>query len=375
MPEKIKVLQLGSPIGLYGAERWILTLLKYIDSTKIESSVGSLNDEGQTEIPLCTEASKLGFPAHKIECDRKFNLSAVRNLRTHINKHKIDIIHTHGYKTDLIGRLATIGTPCKIISTPHGWTEQPRIKLRLYELMDRLAFPFFDAVAPLSEGILDSLCHIPGLKKKLTLIRNGVDIDEIEDLDSISEEILSLKRNGAFVIGYIGRLIPGKGLDILFNSLAEYAEPHWKVVILGEGEQASELEALARSLNINDKVEFFGFRADRLAFLKGFDVFVLPSRSEGIPRCVMEAMSADVPVIASDIPGCRNLIDGKSTGLLFELNNHHELAQSIKILSTDIEKRKNIQSAGKAFIRANYSAATMAKSYEKLFFNLLKRSG
>jgi len=373
MPEKIKVLQLGSPIGLYGAERWILTLLKHIDPTKIESSVGSFNDERQSEIPLCAEASKLGFPSHIIECDGIFNLSAVRNLRTHINKHKIDIIHTHGYKTDLIGRLATTGTPCKIISTPHGWTKQPRIKLWLYELMDRLAFPFFDVVAPLSEGILDPLCHIPGLKKKLKLIRNGVDIDEIEDLDSISDEILSLKRNGAFVIGYIGRLIPGKGLDILFNSLAEYAEPHWKVVILGEGEQSSELEALARSLNINDKVQFFGFRTDRLSFLKGFDVFVLPSRSEGIPRCVMEAMSAGVPVVASDIPGCRNLIDGETTGLLFELDNHKELAQSIKKLSTDVEKRENIQSAGKVFINKNYSAATMAKEYEKQFFKMLQR--
>ncbi|MBK8653195.1 MAG: glycosyltransferase [Haliscomenobacter sp.] len=66
---------------------------------------------------------------------------------------------------------------------------------------------------------------------------------------------------------------------------------------------------------------FLGFRDDRLNFLKGFDIFVLPSRSEGIPRCLMEAMAAQVTVIASDIPGCTDLIKHEQTGLLFEVDN------------------------------------------------------
>jgi len=370
--KKIKVLQLGSSSGLYGAERWILSLIKYLDATKIESHVGSIRDQTDIEVPLCIEASKLGFPAHIIDSNEKFGLAAVRNLKNQIDEQQIDILHSHGYKTDIVGRLATIGTPCKNLSTPHGWTQQPGLKLWLYELLDRAVFPFFDVVAPLSEGILKPLCRIPGLKSKLHFIRNGVDIDEIDNQNEISDEIRSLIKKRAFVIGYIGRLTAGKGLDILLNTFAEYAEPHWEIAIIGEGDQSTELKTIVEKLKILNRVHFYGFRPDRLSFLKGFDVFVLPSRSEGIPRCLMEAMSAEIPVVASDIPGCRYLIDGKTTGLLFEMDNKKDLAKSIKVLDSDQEIRKKIMKVGKKFIQTNYSVDRMAKQYEELYFRMLR---
>ena len=79
------------------------------------------------------------------------------------------------------------------------------------------------------------------------------------------------------------------------------------------GEQKAELQALARELGIENQVHFLGFRTDRLSLLKGFDVFVLPSTLEGIPRCLMEAMTAGIPIIASDIPGCNDLIKHEKT--------------------------------------------------------------
>ena len=132
-------------------------------------------------------------------------------------------------------------------------------------------------------------------------------------------------------------------------------------------------KTLVKSLNINDKVIFCGFKPDRLSFLKGFDVFVLPSRSEGTPRCLMEAMSAGIPVVASDIPGCRNLVDGKTTGLLFPPNNPKRLADSIKQLCSDTELRGKICHEGRAFIQNNFSATRMAQQYEYLFIDLFNR--
>lgn len=369
--KRIKVLQFGSPEELYGAERWILTLIKYLDASKFESCVVSIRDEPSLKALLCVEAEKLGFLTKIFNCYGKLSISAVRQLRRFILENDINIIHTHHYKTDIIGLLATIGISCKIISTPHGWTKQPNLKLWIYEIFDRLFFPFFDAVAPLSEGIYVPLSRIPGLNKKLHLIRNGVDTGEIEGTDHIADEIMSLKANGAFVIGYIGRLIPGKGIDVLLKAVAEYAEPQWQVVIIGEGEQYSELKLMVEALKIEEKVGFYGFRPDRLSFLKGFDVFVLPSRSEGTPRCLMEAMLAGIPVVASNIPGCRNLVDGKTTGLLFESDSHQELASAIKKISSDIGLRECLRLNGKEFIHSNFSSARMAQEYECLFLNML----
>ena len=119
---KIRVLQLGSPTGLYGAERWILALVKHLDPDRIHSIVAAIKDDNDLEVPLCNEAAELNFETKIFHANGRFNLSAIRQLRQYIQSKDIDILHTHFYKTDLIGLLATLGTDCKIISTPHGWS-------------------------------------------------------------------------------------------------------------------------------------------------------------------------------------------------------------------------------------------------------------
>ena len=211
MSGRIRVLQLGSPAGLYGAERWILALIKHLDTDKIESSVASIKDDSRLEVPLCIEAEKLGFHSHIIESLGKVSFSAVKQLREIIRRHRIDILHTHGYKMDMVGLLATKGTPCKVVSTPHGWSKEPDFKLRCYEALDRCIFPFFDAVVPLSDDMLRPLSRLPGMKGRLNLINNAVDVSEVDNEDVVAEEIASWKKEGDVVIGYVGRLISDKG--------------------------------------------------------------------------------------------------------------------------------------------------------------------
>lgn len=374
MRKKIKILQLGSPAGLYGAERWILALIKYLNPTKVESLVASIRDEPHLEAPLCMEAGKLGFKSHIFESYGKVNWAAVKKVRRFIQENSVDIIHSHGYKTDLISLLAAKGTPCKTLSTPHGWTNKPDFKLFIYELADRFSFYFFDAVAPLSEGLYRSLEIMPAMKKKLHLIKNGVDTGEIDSVRVPAKELVALKKKGGFIIGYIGRLIHGKGLDSLFEALCRYGEPHWNIAMVGEGEQAEALENLARKMEISDRVHFFGFRPDRLSFLKGFDVFVLPSKSEGIPRCLMEAMAAKVPVVASDIPGCRYLVEDKKTGLLFRPGEPRHLADKIRAVASDKSLRELLCQKGKERIFSDFSAAKMAHQYEDLYMSLTENN-
>ncbi len=373
MHHPLKVLQLGSSSGLYGAERWILSLIKYFDPAKICPLVAAIVDDATDEAPLCEESRKLGFEAVTFKSSGKYSFDAVLRLRKFVQENNIDIIHSHGYKTDLFALFATIGLRCKIISTPHGWTQDPDFKLRIYEILDRLIFPFFDRVVPLSDGLMETLVNIPGLSKKLRLITNGVDIGEIDDLTDISAETIDIKEQGFFVIGYIGRLVHGKGLDVFISALAQLKQLRWKALIIGEGEQEPELRKMVESYGLNDNVQFLGFRADRLALLKGFDVFVLPSRSEGIPRCVMEAMAAEIPVVASDIPGCKTLIDGEKTGCLFKLDNVEDLTKQLAATLLNSSVKDLYKKEGKQFVLEHYSAQRMASEYEDLFLKLLNR--
>ncbi len=366
---QLRVMQLGSPTGLYGAERWILALVRHLDRADIESIVGVIRDAPDLTAPLCVEAARDGLRTHVIEAPGRVNWSAVTGLREYLLTNDVHILHTHGYKTDLVGLLATRGTPCRIVSTPHGWSVQAGLALRVYEALDRAVFPFFDAVAPLSDALYSDLAKSARTRSKLHLIRNGVDISEIDAVAQVAEEITAWKRAGAFVFGYVGQLIARKGLVTLLHAFARLQCPGKKLALLGEGEQRAELEALAQSLGVGADVKFFGFRNDRLSLLKGFDVFVLPSHLEGIPRCLMESMAAGVSVIATDIPGCRDLIDHGKTGLLFPVDDVAALTACMEE-TRDAEVRTRFAASGRALVLARYSAASMAAQYRDLFREL-----
>lgn len=368
---KIKVLQLGSPTGLYGAERWILALIKGLPSDLFDVWVGSVKDMPGEHVQLCEEAKVAGFKTTTFESYGKLNIHSIQLVRHFIETNEIEILHTHGYKTDLIGILATMGTTCKVISTPHGWTKKPDLKLFCYEIVNRLLFPLCDAVVPLSKAMADPLRYIPGLSKKLHLIQNGVDTLEIDAVDTVAGEMRRWKEEGALIAGYIGRLVSGKGIGALLHALSVEGMEKWRLAIIGDGEQSAELTSLSRRLGLSDRVVFFGFRPDRLSFLKGFDAFVLPSESEGIPRCLMEAMAARVPVVASDIPGCRYLVEHKRTGLLFETNNAIELARALRSLASDPQFARTLVNAAHAHVNTFYSASRMAREYSLLYERLL----
>jgi glycosyltransferase involved in cell wall biosynthesis len=369
----IRVLQLGSPSGLYGAERWIISLISHLDSGRIESIVGAVNDGDYDDVPLCRMAQSRGFESVVIRGHGRVNLAAVRELRRYIVANRIDILHTHFYKADLIGLLAARGTDCLVMTTPHGWAVRPTPSLWVYERLTKLSFPFMDAVVPLSTGLMQSLKWTPGLSGKLHLIENAVDLSEAKQECALEAGLAALRASGKFVLGYVGRLDAGKDLETLLRAMAGNHHPHWHVVLVGAGDHGDQLRALVKELGIGDRVTFTGYREDRMAFLKGFDVFVLPSRSEGIPRCLMEAMAAGVPIVASDIPGCRNLVDGSSTGLLFPVGDERALRERVVELSESPERRDSIVEGARRFIEAKFSCERMAREYETLYENLIRK--
>ncbi|AEH44590.1 glycosyl transferase group 1 [Thermodesulfatator indicus DSM 15286] len=368
---RLRVLQLGSPTGLYGAERWILALIKYLAPEKVETIVGVIRDDPALSAPLLSEAQKLGFETVAINAYGRFNPEAVKKLRAYLKEKGIHILHTHGYKQDLAGFLATRGLKTKIIATPHGWSKEPDFKLAVYETLNRLVFLGLDKVVPLSKEIYQGLLRIPGLKRKLTLIVNAVDLSEIEAVKDVPEEVLARKKEGFFILGYIGQLIHRKGLDILLKALSHKELSDCFLFVVGEGPLKNELKALAKKLGLFSRVAFTGYREDRLNFLRGFDVFVLPSRLEGIPRCLMEAMGMGKPVVASAIEGVMDLIpeDGEG-GLLFPVKDAHALAQKIAIFKGDQKLRENISQKARQIVAEKFSAERMAREYEALYQSL-----
>ena len=369
----IRVLQIGNPTGLYGAERWILALITHLSPRQIESWVAVIKDAPELTAPVCLAAAQSGFPTEIFESYGRLSRSAIRQLHDFIETYHIDIVHTHGYKTDIIGRLAVRGTSCKAVSTPHGCGATPGLRLKLYEALDRVALRFFDAVVPLSRAMFDGLSHLGLRKDRLHLIENGVDLTEIDATHDPPDDLAALRAKGAFVIGYVGRLDRGKRVDTLIRAVHALPAGRTFLCLVGEGPERPALEQLAGTLLAPDQYAFMGFRTDRIALMRGFDLFVLPSMHEGIPRCLMEAMAAGVAAIASDIPGCRELVIDGETGLLFPAGDDLALAQRLQTLWANSELRAQLAHRGQVHIHQHFSAHAMAQRYTTLYQKLMQR--
>lgn len=367
----LRVLHLGSPTGLYGAERWILALVRYLPDD-IESMVGAIRDAPGGEPEICVRAAALGKRIVVFDAPGRLSGAAVGRLRSFIREQDVRILHTHGYKTDILGALAVRGTNCRIVSTPHGWSRNAGFKLRAYEALNRIAFLLHDAVVPLSPDIHQGLSRFPGLPRKLHLVPNGVDLAEV-DAATARREVLSAERlDGGFLFGYIGQLIPRKGLTTLLHAFSRLEDTATRLCLIGEGGQRGELEQLALQLGVADRTRFLGYRADRLDLLKCFDAFVLPSTLEGIPRCILEAMAAGVPAIVSEIPGCTDVVRHGQTGLVFPVGNVTDLANRMADVVRLPAHAARMAGAAKQFVRERFSAEAMAAAYTRLYGEVVR---
>jgi glycosyltransferase involved in cell wall biosynthesis len=325
--------------------------------------IGVIQDEESgREPPLCEHARAHGFETLTINAPGKLSAGAVGGLRDAIATRRLDILHTHFYKPTILGALAVRGTQCKLLATPHGWNTDAGFKLQAYEWLERLAFAQADVVAPLSRDLETGLKRLPWLKGKVELITNGVDLSEVTGSDSVADEVTVAKAGGAFVVGYIGQLIARKRVDTLIQAFAGLQDKSAVLFVIGDGDQRGALTALASRLGVADQVRFMGFRDDRLDFLRGFDVLVLPSALEGIPRCLMEAMAAGVPVVGTNIPGIKDLIGENEYGRMFRVGDKAGLTELLKETSSANEISNEI--SRKALRRIEeYSASKMAERY------------
>lgn len=367
--EKIKVVHLIGSTGLYGAERWILALMRALDPDWVPSVLVNLVD-GENEVSeVVAAARQRGLDAMDFYTGGKFNpFSAVRMARW-AREQGVQIIHGHGFKSDVFGLLASRLAGCKIMTTPHGWSVEKDRKLQMYEQLDRLLFRLMDLVCPLSPELAKGLKSAVSAAR-LKLVYNGVDIDEVR-------AAMTGNRNHTedFVIGYVGRLVKLKNLETLLASfhILQADRPNVRLKIVGDGPERANLEHQAKQLGIGECIEFLGFREDAVSCLKDFDVFVLPSLSEGIPRCVMEAMAASVPVIVSDIQGNRNLVSHGETGLIFSTGDSCNLAEMLVQIMDNPAEACALAIRGNRKIEEQYSNKKMAAEYTRLYQELLAR--
>lgn len=368
----LRVLQFITPAGFYGAERWILALANNLNSDHLVCDLAVTRESSTQDLTVAELYPRSAGDVYYLDMAGRFDFRVVKQLCDVIKKRRIDVIHTHGYKSDILGLLAARRSGIWCVSTPHGFSGNVGMKLGAFIRIGTWMLRYFDRVAPLSEELVADMKRFGVPDTKIAFIRNGVDLTEIDAaLEELKAEYQANRADR--VVGFIGQMIPRKGIPDLLDVFDQlYREDtNLRLQLLGDGRQREELEEKAAGQGSAKAIEFLGFRSDRLELLSRFNLFVMTSSLEGIPRCMMEAMAVGIPVVAYDIPGVDKLVTHGETGLLAPFGDKARLASCCRQLLDDPELAERLSVNARKLIDEKYSAARMAQEYEQLFADLI----
>jgi glycosyltransferase involved in cell wall biosynthesis len=273
------------------------------------------------------------------------------------------IVHTHNPKPGLYGRVAArLARVPVVVNTVHGLYAQPHDRFARRAMiygMERIAGLASNMELVQNPEDVATLGRIGVPARKLTLLGNGIDLGRF-DRDAISDTEARAARVelGAVapedvVVGLVGRLVREKGYAEVFAAASRLRDqlPNLRFAVIGyddDHEKEDALDAGDRARANAAGVRFLGGRDDVDRLYAGMDIFVLASHREGFPRSAMEAAAMGVPVIATDIRGCRQVVDPGVTGLLVPARDANALAGAIASLAIDSDRRRQLGNAGRA---------------------------
>lgn len=250
-----------------------------------------------------------------------------RLVRRQLAALKPDVVHTHGFRSDLLDGGVARSQGCPIVTTIHGESFMGGATA-IYEWLQWHAYRRFDAVIAVSAPLHRSALRrgVPG--PRLHLLRNALFVDTPPADRREARERLGIDE-GERAIGWLGRMIPVKGADLFLRALTDALDDTTTAYLIGDGPERATLEGLTRALGLAERVRFLGSMPGAGRWLAAFDVFVLSSRSEGTPMVLLEAMLAGVPIVATEVGGVPDVV-GNGAGEIVPAEDPAALASAIR---------------------------------------------
>jgi glycosyltransferase involved in cell wall biosynthesis len=375
---RIKVLKFLNHFYIGGTERQFVHVANGLDASMFDVEIGCLHRAGpllqslRAEIPVHLYAARGGFYRRRSILNQ---LRLARDIRTR----RMDIIHTYGWYPNVFAippaRLAF--RPITIASIRDTGVYLTPSKIRALKLACALA----DCVLANSSAGRDWLLEQKVREDKIEVIRNGItvppQVGRKDDGRGIRREFGIPAETK--LCACIGRAISGKGMDFYLRAarilLDEGRDVRFLVIgaVSVEKSYKSEMEELARKLNLEGSVIFTGQREDVADILSDVDLVVHPSLSEGLSNVILEAMAAALPVVATRVGGTPELVRDGATGLLVPPGNASDLAQAIARLLDDPALARGFGDTGRQRIIQEFSIDRMLRQTEALYWKLWEK--
>lgn len=320
------------------------------------------------------EAVELGLDVVQVpelvrEISPAKDVAAVLTIAKMIKKRKIMLLHCHSSKAGIIGRLAARKARIPAIFTAHGWAftdgVSPTKKL-IYRAIEKLMAPLASRIITVSEYDRD-LGLRSGISKEphMVAIQNGMPNTPI-----LSRELRNMSDPIKLIM--VARIAQPKNQALLMHALSDIKSDRWTLTIVGGGCD-SELRSIASTCGIQDKVTFLGQRRDVPELLASHDVFCLISKWEGFPLTIVEAMRSGMPVIASDVGGCKEAIENGVSGSLVPRDGRNEIGDAVRKLISDPSLVASQGAAGRAIYEARLTFEDMSAKTFAIYESVISK--
>ena len=338
-----------------GAETFLGRVLPRV--THHEPVVCSMRPPGD----MSRKLEQAGVPVHSLHMTCKYDPGGILRYRQLLRDLQPDMQVHYLFHADVFGRVfgKRFGVPTVIsfLRNKHqGW---------LVRLAERCTLPLADGVLANSRAVMDYYREQYDLPDHTGVIPNGIPLpDRNLDTDYLYGEVVEEED---VVVTSVARLHPQKCLDTLINASALLTDEisNIQVLLVGEGEQRDELEALVSRLQLEDHVQLLGHRDDVYQILSVTDVFVLPSEKEGMSNALLEAMASALPCVVSDIPENAELVTDDVHGRTFRLNDADDLARQILDLSARPDLRTEYGTAARDRIESDHTIDAILDTFER----------
>ncbi|MDX1754881.1 MAG: glycosyltransferase [Marinobacter sp.] len=373
----MKVLHLIDSGGLYGAEQVLLTLVSEQMKAGLSPMIISAGLPDEEEKPLERAAKNQGLPVTPWRMAAGFNLEGARELVRWARADHYDLLHSHGYKFNvLMGLWPSRYRGVPLVATLHGYIRAPRFtKGWCYERLDRLVLGRMDHVVLVSEAMRSQLPARIGHSDNSSVIANGINTARVQAAAAaeIPDDLSAFVSGNRPLILGVGRLSHEKGFDRLLEALSILAEtfPNAGLLIIGEGPARAGLEAQATALGLSGRVRMPGYVDAVPAVMANADVLCMPSRTEGLPITLLEAMCVGLPVVASRVGDMPAVMGDGRGGRLLDSGSPVELA---KALSTRLGRSEEVRRAvewSRLQVAEHYSESAMMREYETVYRKVL----
>lgn len=354
----MKILQAITSLDIGGAEKLLTELVPLLRGKGHEVDVLAINGfDTNFKKSLEKEGIRIiSFTRNSSVYNVKFLFKMAKLMKNY------DVVHTHITATQLYGAFGSYFCKAKMVTTEHATSNRRRGHL-LFKLMDKWMYSRYDKIISISEPCDDSLKSYIGTGYPFCIIKNGVNIQKFSDAEPIDLSIGECRK-----ITMVAGFRYEKDQPTLIKAL-KYLPEEFHVVLVGDGVERTNIEALISKESLSNRVHLLGIRGDIPQILKSSDVVVMSSHREGLSLSNIEGMCSGHPFVASDVEGLREVTKGY--GLLFPHGDSKALADIILKLCTD--KTFADEVAAKCKERAmQYDIQRMVDGYEEVYNSLMQ---